>query len=109
MRLTCLTRSVISTLRSRQRRRRSSSSGVGALTIAHTRGAPRLFARRARNNTPPPLLSVFSPPPPRLSCQSPPAGADGMSQLRLDRRLGFRSLHSSTHGRSRNRRGRLHE
>ena len=33
MRLTCSTRSAISTLRSRHRRRRSSSSGVGTLIL----------------------------------------------------------------------------
>src|ERR1700704_2074461 len=55
-----LTRSVISTLRSRQRRRRSSSSGVGALTIAHTRGSPRFYARSARTRASPPILSVFA-------------------------------------------------
>ena len=60
MRLTCWTRSVISTLRSRQRRRRSSSSGVGALTIAHTRGSPRLYASSARSSASPSILSVFA-------------------------------------------------
>ena len=52
-RLTCWTRSPISTLRSRQRRRRSSSSGVGGLIIAQTRGSPRLYASSARTNTSP--------------------------------------------------------
>ena len=42
MRLTCRTLSAVSTLRSRQRRRLSSSSGVGTLIMAHTRGSPRL-------------------------------------------------------------------
>src|SRR5277367_4318817 len=59
-RLTCLTRSAISTLRSRQRRRRSSSSGVGAFTIAHTRGSPRLYASNARSRASPSILSVLA-------------------------------------------------
>ena len=41
----------------------------------------------------------------RRSYQSSPAGADGMSQLRPDRRRGFRSLHSAARDRSRIRRG----
>src|SRR4029077_7155609 len=61
-RLTCLTRSAISTLRSRQRRRRSSSSGVGTFTIAHTRGSPRLYASNARSRASPSILSVLAPP-----------------------------------------------
>ena len=60
MRLTCWTRSAIRTLRSRQSRRRSSSSGVGALTIAHTRGSPRLYASSARTSASPSILSVFA-------------------------------------------------
>src|ERR1700689_2513647 len=59
-RLTCLTRSAISTLRSRQRRRRSSSSGLGAFTIAHTRGSPRLYASNARSRPSPSILSVLA-------------------------------------------------
>src|ERR1700688_3032898 len=59
-RLTCLTRSAISTLRSRQRRRRSSSSGVGAFPIAHTRGSPRLYASSARSRASPSILSVLA-------------------------------------------------
>ena len=58
-RLTCWTRSPISTLRSRQRRRRSSSSGVGAFTIAHTRGSPRLYASSARTT---PQSAAWRPP-----------------------------------------------
>src|SRR6202011_893404 len=53
MRLTGLTRSAIRILRSRQSRRRSSSSGVGALTIAHTRGSPRLYASSVRSSASP--------------------------------------------------------
>src|SRR4029077_2165239 len=60
MRLTCLTRSAIRILRSRQSRRRSSSSGVGALTIAHTRGSPRLYASSVRSSASPSILSVFA-------------------------------------------------
>ena len=41
-------------------RRRSSSSGVGALTIAHTRGSPRLYASNARTSASPSILSVFA-------------------------------------------------
>ena len=52
--------SAISTLRSRQRRRRSSSSGVGALTIIHTRGSPRLYASNARSSASPSILSVLA-------------------------------------------------
>src|SRR5580704_3946500 len=44
----------------RQRRRRSSSSGVGTLTIAHTRGSPRLYASSARTSASPSILSVFA-------------------------------------------------
>jgi hypothetical protein len=40
-------------------RRRSSSSRVGALTIAHTRGSPRLYASSARTSASPSILSVF--------------------------------------------------
>ena len=60
MRFTCLTRSAISTLRSRQISRRSSSSGAGALTIAHTRGSPRLYASSVRSSASPSILSVFA-------------------------------------------------
>ena len=60
MRLTWQTRSAISTLRSRQRRQRSSSSGVGGFTIAQTRGSPRLYANSARisgkNDVGPPYM-----------------------------------------------------
>ena len=51
--LTCLIRSAISTLRSRQSRRRSSSSASGALTIVHTRGSPRLYASSVRTSASP--------------------------------------------------------
>jgi hypothetical protein len=54
-----LDRSMISTLRSRQIRRRSSSSGVGARTIEQTRGSPRLWARSARSKVSPSILSIW--------------------------------------------------
>jgi hypothetical protein len=38
----CSTRSATTVLRSREIRPRSSASGVGALTMEHTRGSPRL-------------------------------------------------------------------
>jgi hypothetical protein len=38
----------------------SSSSGVGTLTIAHTRGSPRLYASSARISASPSILSVFA-------------------------------------------------
>src|SRR3954468_13918936 len=60
MRLTCWTRSAVSVSRSRLIRRRSSSCGAGALTIAHTRGSPRLEASRARTRASPSILSVFA-------------------------------------------------
>src|SRR5215204_454825 len=60
MRLTCWTRSAVRTSRSRRIRRRSSSCGAGALTIAHTRGSPRLEASRARTRASPSILSVFA-------------------------------------------------
>jgi hypothetical protein len=71
--LTCRTRSFVNTLHSRHRRRRSSSSGVGALTNAHTRGSPRLYARNARSSASPSILSVFASR--RLLCGSRPRGA----------------------------------
>src|SRR5271157_873308 len=51
---------MISTLRSRQIRRRSSSSGVGARTIEQTRGSPRLWASSARSKVSPSILSVLA-------------------------------------------------
>lgn len=42
MRLTWRTRTFVNALRSREMRRRSSSSGIGTRSIAHTRGSPRL-------------------------------------------------------------------
>src|SRR5690348_2065558 len=60
IRLTCLTRSPISVRRSRQTRRRSSSCGVGALAIEHTRGSPRLKAIRVRTRVSPSIRSVFA-------------------------------------------------
>ena len=60
IRLTCSTRSAVSILRSRQIRRRSSSCGVGARTMAHTRGSPRLYASNARTKASPSILSVFA-------------------------------------------------
>ena len=60
MRLTCWTRSAVKTLRSRQRRRRSSSAGVGARTIIQTRGSPRLNAKSTRIKASPSILSVFA-------------------------------------------------
>ena len=42
IRFTCATRSAISVLCSRQISQRSSSAGVGGLTIEQTRGSPRL-------------------------------------------------------------------
>ena len=72
--LTCSTRSAVSALRSRQRRRRSSSSGVSALTIAHTRGSPRLCASSARNSA----LAVDA------VGLCPPAPARGRNLRRID-------------------------
>jgi predicted ATPase/DNA-binding winged helix-turn-helix (wHTH) protein len=60
IRLTCLTRSTTSVRRSRQTRRRSSSCGVGALVIEHTRGSPRLKAIRLRTRVSPSIRSVFA-------------------------------------------------
>src|SRR4051812_43546463 len=60
MRLTCWTRSAVRTSRSRLIRRRSSSCGAGALTIAHTRASPRWGASRARPRASPSILSVFA-------------------------------------------------
>ena len=60
IRLTCSTRSAVRVLRSRQIRRRSSSCGVGARTMAHTRGSPRLYASNARTRASPSILSVFA-------------------------------------------------
>src|SRR3954451_21777526 len=60
MRLTCRTRSAVRVSRSRLIRRRSSSWGVGAWTIAQTRGSPRLSASRARTRASPSILSVFA-------------------------------------------------
>src|SRR3954470_10462732 len=60
MRLTCATRSVVRTFRSRLMRRSSSSRDVGALTIAQTLGSPRLYARSARSKGSPSILSVFA-------------------------------------------------
>jgi len=60
MRLTCSTRSATSVLRSRQIRRRSSASGVSALTMEHTRGSPRLWANSVRTSVSPSILSVFT-------------------------------------------------
>jgi transposase len=50
MQLTCSIRSAVSVLRSRQSRRRSSSSAVGTLTIAQTLGSPRLYANNDRSS-----------------------------------------------------------
>src|SRR3954462_7764870 len=58
MRLTCWTRSAVRTSRSRLIRRRSSSCGVGAWTIAQTRGSPRLVASRGQPRAPQSILSV---------------------------------------------------
>src|SRR5215208_3364301 len=55
IRLTCATRSATSVLRSRQSLRRSSSSGLGALTMVQTRGSPRLYAKSVRSSASPPL------------------------------------------------------
>ena len=44
----------------RQSRRRSSSSGLGALTIAQTRGSPRLYAKSVRSSASASMLSVFA-------------------------------------------------
>jgi hypothetical protein len=60
IRLTCRIRSTISVLRSRQIRRRSSSCGVGARAIEHTRGSPRLNAINTRSNASPSILSVLA-------------------------------------------------
>src|SRR3954452_10902580 len=60
MRLTCWTRSAVRTSRSRLIRRRSSSWGVGAWTIAQTRGSPRLSASKARTKASPSIRSVFA-------------------------------------------------
>ncbi len=60
MRLTCLTRSAIRTLRSRQMRRRSFFLGAWWVDIAHTRGSPRLKANSARTSASPSNLSVFA-------------------------------------------------
>src|SRR4051794_26061520 len=46
--------------RSRQTRRRSSSCGVGALAIEHTRGSPRLKAIRVRTRVSPSIRAVFA-------------------------------------------------
>src|SRR3954453_2206419 len=56
IRLTCAT----SVLRSRQSLRRSSSSGLGALTMVQTRGSPRLYARSVRSSASPSMRSVFA-------------------------------------------------
>src|SRR5215207_7554161 len=60
MRLTCRTRSAVRVSRSRLIRRRSSSWGVGAWTIAQTRGSPRLSASSARTRASPSIRSVFA-------------------------------------------------
>jgi hypothetical protein len=60
LRLTCWTRSLVNPLRSRQRRRRSSCSGGGALAIAHTRASPRLYGSNVLSSASPAILSVFA-------------------------------------------------
>src|SRR5918993_4197682 len=60
MRLTCRTRSAVRVSRSRLIRRRSSSWGVGAWTIAKTRGSPRLEASKVRTKASPSIRSVFA-------------------------------------------------
>jgi hypothetical protein len=60
MRLTCRIRSFVRASRSRETRRRSSFSGVGALTIAHTLGSPRIYASRVRSSISPSIRSVLT-------------------------------------------------
>src|SRR5512134_3155813 len=50
MRLVSRTRSDTTILRSRTKRRRSSSAGVGGTTMEQTRGSPRFQAIRTRSN-----------------------------------------------------------
>src|SRR4051812_18144037 len=60
IRLACATRSATSVLRSRQSLRRSSSSGLGALTMVQTRGSPRLYAKSVRSSASPWMRLVFA-------------------------------------------------
>jgi transposase len=95
IRLTCFTRSLTSVRRSRQTRRRSSSCGVGALAMEHTRGSPRLKAIRVRTRVSPSIRSVFARRPRR---------AESGSRRRQPR--DSRSLRPPAPGGSRSRPGR---
>jgi hypothetical protein len=55
-----LDRSASTVLRSRQIRRRSSSWGVGGLTMARTRGSPRLYAKSVRTRVSRSIVSVLA-------------------------------------------------
>ena len=60
MRLTCRTRSRSKMARSRDVRRRSSSSGEGGTTMAQTRGSPRRQASSVLSSVSPSMASVFA-------------------------------------------------
>ena len=92
MRLTCRTLSAVSALRSRRRWRRSSSLGVGTLTM-HRPEVRRACTRAA-------LEPAFH----RRSCRSLPSGAATTLKPRPRRRRGFRCLRSRAPGESKTRR-----
>src|SRR3954469_21221312 len=60
IRFVCWMRSLSSVARSRVRRRRSSSSGLGGRTIEHTRRSPRAQAMRVRRSISPSIVSVLA-------------------------------------------------
>ena len=68
LRLTCRTLSAVNALRSRQRWRRSSSPGVGALTMAQTRGSPRFVGEQRSNQRFTIDLVGLCPPAPARRC-----------------------------------------
>ena len=60
IRLVCWIRSVMSVCRSRDSRRRSSSSGLGGTTIEQTRGSPRFQAISVRSSVSPSIRSLLA-------------------------------------------------